>query len=369
MSRKPIRPAIKASRAASFAALKTAPASPPSASTSPARRSAGKRPSSAGAKSSRPTCVEVEPLDRQRPALGPVERVADRLAHVRGPEVGEDRAVGELDERVDDRLGVEDDRDLVGPHVEERPRLDDLERLVEHRRAVDRDALAHVPVRVRPRLLRGRRRHARQRPLAERAAGGGEDQPVEVAPRRVAEELEEGAVLAVDRAAAACRCSAQVRRSSAPAQTRLSLLASARTPPWRASSSPGARPAAPTIADIPQSTGSAAAAHSASGPASARTPLPASASAERRAPAGVGRHRDPRAEPPRLLGEQRDVGAAGQRHDLVALAAALRLDERHRVLPDRPGRSEDGDPPPHRQDPIDADAEGVADARRTRRRP
>ena len=49
----------------------------------------------------------------------------------------------------------------------------------------------------------------------------------------------------------------------------------------------------------------------------------------------------------------RDVAAAGQRHHLVALGPALPLDERHGVLPDRAGRAEDADPPPHAaQDPI-----------------
>ena len=58
----------------------------------------------------------------------------------------------------------------------------------------------------------------------------------------------------------------------------LSLLASASTPPCSASRSPGASPAAPTIADIAQSTGSEAAASSASGPAAAAMPLGFSAS-------------------------------------------------------------------------------------------
>ena len=71
---------------------------------------------------------------------------------------------------------------------------------------------------------------------------------------------------------------AQVRVTRSPAQTMLSLLASASTPPCWASLSPGASPAAPTIADIAQSTGSDAAASSASGPAAAAMPLPRSAS-------------------------------------------------------------------------------------------
>ncbi len=66
--------------------------------------------------------------------------------------------------------------------------------------------------------------------------------------------------------------------SSGPALTRLSLLASARVAPCSSAFSPGASPAAPTMADITQSAGRAAASRSAAGPAAASTPLPASAS-------------------------------------------------------------------------------------------
>ncbi len=65
---------------------------------------------------------------------------------------------------------------------------------------------------------------------------------------------------------------------SGPAQTRLSLLASASVVPCSSALRPGASPAAPTIPDMIQSAGRAAASRSAAGPAAASTPEPASAS-------------------------------------------------------------------------------------------
>ncbi len=67
-------------------------------------------------------------------------------------------------------------------------------------------------------------------------------------------------------------------RRSGPAVTRLSLLASASVRPCWSAFSPGARPAAPTMADIAQSAGRAAASITASGPAATAMPEPSSAS-------------------------------------------------------------------------------------------
>jgi hypothetical protein len=68
------------------------------------------------------------------------------------------------------------------------------------------------------------------------------------------------------------------RSIRSPAQTRHSLLASATAAPRRTAASVGPSPAAPTIAAITQSAGRSAASISASSPAAASIPLPASAS-------------------------------------------------------------------------------------------
>ena len=55
--------------------------------------------------------------------------------------------------RVDDALRMDHDADLLGREVEQPARLDHLERLVHHRRRVDRDLAAHHPVRMRAGLV------------------------------------------------------------------------------------------------------------------------------------------------------------------------------------------------------------------------
>ena len=62
-----------------------------------------------------------------------------------------------------------------------------------------------------------------------------------------------------------------------PAQTRVSLLASATTAPRRTAASVASRPAAPTMADITQSAGRAPASATAVAPAATSTPVPLSA--------------------------------------------------------------------------------------------
>ncbi len=70
-------------------------------------------------------------------------------------ELGHDRAVDELDHRVDELLRVDDDVDAVEGDVEEQVRLDDLEALVDQRRGVGGDDPAHREVGVGERLLGG----------------------------------------------------------------------------------------------------------------------------------------------------------------------------------------------------------------------
>ena len=99
--------------------------------------------------------AELERRDRRRGALGVGERVGDRDAHVRVPEVRDRGAVAEPDHPVDDRRRVDDHLDAVVRDGEEEVRLDHLEALVGERRGVDRDLRSHRPRRVRERLLGG----------------------------------------------------------------------------------------------------------------------------------------------------------------------------------------------------------------------
>ena len=154
MPRNRSRPPRNACTATSLAAFSVHGAVPPARAASRARRRQRER-------------LLVDRLERQRPrrstrssgahrdvdALGVVQRVGDRHAHVRVAEVRERRAVAQLDQAVDDRLRVDDDVDLLVRRAEQVVGLDQLEPLVHQRRRVDRDLAAHRPGRVGERLL------------------------------------------------------------------------------------------------------------------------------------------------------------------------------------------------------------------------
>ena len=110
------------------------------------RRPAGRTPRSW-------PCVQSHGAAPRRDAVRPAQAERDRQPHVRRAGLGERRAVDELDHRVDHRLRVDDDLDPVERDVEEQVRLDDLQALVDQGGGVDRDDRAHVPGRVRQRLL------------------------------------------------------------------------------------------------------------------------------------------------------------------------------------------------------------------------
>mmetsp|Transcript_2784 Transcript_2784/g.5029 ORF Transcript_2784/g.5029 Transcript_2784/m.5029 type:complete len:259 (+) Transcript_2784:74-850(+) len=107
----------------------------------------------------------IGPGERERRQFGQVQRpvrhpetvrprhgVHDGQAHVGPSQLGQARRVLRLDHGVDDRLGVDDDVDVVVGGAEEVVRLDDLQPLVHHGGAVQRNLGPHVPIRMRRRL-------------------------------------------------------------------------------------------------------------------------------------------------------------------------------------------------------------------------
>ncbi len=156
MSRKPIRPARKAPTATSLAAFSTVGAVPParraSASEAAAPENAHRIRRLEGQPRDR---AEVEARGRGADPLRPAQGVGDRDAHVRPAELGEHRAVAEGDQAVHDRFRMDQDLDLVRVQAEQVMGLDQLEALVHHGRAIDRDLGAHGPVGMGDRLARG----------------------------------------------------------------------------------------------------------------------------------------------------------------------------------------------------------------------
>ena len=130
--------------------------------------------------------------------VGPAPGRARSAAACPAASLRDRRAVDELDHRVDDRLRVHHDVDAVEGHVEQQVRLDDLEALVDQGRRVGRDQRAHVPGRVRQRLLGRHVASSVAAPAAERPSAGGEHQPLDLAAAPAAQALGQRRVLGVD---------------------------------------------------------------------------------------------------------------------------------------------------------------------------
>ena len=111
----------------------------------------------------------------------------------------EQGSVAEADERMHDRGRLDRHLYPVVWHAEQIVRLDHLEPLVRERRGVHGDLRAHAPGRMRERLLGRDVLELGARAAAERAAGTGEDERVDLLRLAPLEALEERRVLAVDR--------------------------------------------------------------------------------------------------------------------------------------------------------------------------
>mmetsp|Transcript_1180 Transcript_1180/g.4669 ORF Transcript_1180/g.4669 Transcript_1180/m.4669 type:complete len:477 (-) Transcript_1180:87-1517(-) len=137
-------------------------------------------------------------------ALRPGHGVQDGQAHVRPSELREHGRVRGFHHAVDDALRVNHHVDVIVRSAVQVVRLDHLQRLVHEGRRVARDLRAHVPVRVRRGLLLQKRgvllgtaEHLLVRDVAERAAGGGEDDSAKRVLGQALDALENSGVLRV----------------------------------------------------------------------------------------------------------------------------------------------------------------------------
>src|SRR5688572_787818 len=98
------------------------------------------------------------------------ERVEHWKLHRRGPELRKDASIDEFNERMDDALRMDHHLDPVVRNTEQEMRLDDLERLVGERRAVDGDLSSHSPRRMTEGVIDRGPLQTLARPVAKRAA-------------------------------------------------------------------------------------------------------------------------------------------------------------------------------------------------------
>ena len=108
------------------------------------------------------TTARAEKIQRRiriRKPLWITQCQTDRNPHIRHAHLTDHRIVRKLHRRVQNALRVHQHLDLICRHIEQPPRLDDLQTFVHHGRRIDRDLRAHVPVRMAQRL---RQRHMRK---------------------------------------------------------------------------------------------------------------------------------------------------------------------------------------------------------------
>ena len=272
-------------------------------------------------------------------ALGVVQRVGDRHAHVRVAEVGERGAVVQVHDGVDDRLRVHHHADALVGHAEEVMGLDQLEPLVHQRRRVDGDLAAHLPGRVGERLLAGHPLELLRAPAAEGPAAGREDEALDAPGALGADQLVEGRMLGVDRNHPRARGFGQ-RGDELTADHEALLVGEGQVDPLaegRDRRPESGRPdervedevAVRARDQLDEALGPGE--HPASGPALGGV----------RGGRGIGKRDPAHAMACRLLEQQLEARVGAESHDLELRAA---LDHLERLRPDRAGAADDDDP-------------------------
>ncbi len=113
--------------------------------------------------------------------------------------MGEQGSVDQADQRVHERLRMDDHFDALVRQVEQMMGFDDLEPFVHEGGGVDRDLLPHGPGGMGQGLLPGDRGQVRRRPAPEGSAGRSDHQRVDRPSAGSRHQLEERRVLGIDR--------------------------------------------------------------------------------------------------------------------------------------------------------------------------
>src|SRR6185295_10626931 len=126
------------------------------------------------------------------------ERIENRQFHGGDAHLCQHAAIDELDERVNDALWMDHHVDPIVRKSEQKMGLDDFERLVGERCAVDGDLASHSPRRVSQRVLDRRRRQPLDTPVAKRTARSSQHNTPNLRGRMTGDALQDRAVLTVD---------------------------------------------------------------------------------------------------------------------------------------------------------------------------
>ena len=143
--------------------------------------------------------LEVEVVERHPPPLRVGQRVLNRQHHIGLAEVSQQRSIGKLNQRMHDRLAVDDHLYLVDRYAKQPSSLDDFKALVHQGCRIHADLGTHFPSGVIDGLLWGDAAHLLATPPKERPPRGREDDPLQAVAVFALETLPNGIRLAVQR--------------------------------------------------------------------------------------------------------------------------------------------------------------------------
>src|SRR6266404_5829540 len=146
-----------------------------------------------------PDFGKISRRHRIRQSPRPRERVLDRVTHVRRAQLRQNRPIRELHHRMHDALRVDDHIHTIYVDIEQPPRLDHLQPLVEQGGRIDGDLLSHVPTWMLQRLRHSDLRELLAWRLPKRPARCRENQALHVPRFTAFKALENCAVFAVHR--------------------------------------------------------------------------------------------------------------------------------------------------------------------------
>mmetsp|Transcript_13547 Transcript_13547/g.21621 ORF Transcript_13547/g.21621 Transcript_13547/m.21621 type:complete len:229 (+) Transcript_13547:647-1333(+) len=121
---------------------------------------------------------KIQTFHRQRLTLWPMQRKSNGMPHIRWPHMRHQRAIVESHQRMHQRFRVHQHFNLLMRTAKKFFGFNNLQRLIEHRGTVHGDPLSHIPIGMATGLLRRSPCHIFKRPIAERAATRGDNDPL-----------------------------------------------------------------------------------------------------------------------------------------------------------------------------------------------
>ena len=138
-----------------------------------------------------------------------MQRIADGVAHIGRADMRHQGTIAKPNQRMHHRFRVHQHLDLLRRYTKKLFCFNNLERLIKHRCAIDRNALPHGPIGVRRGLRHADMGQFLQRRIAKGAARCGDDDPLDLRHIFAHQRLKNGGMFAINGQNA---CSVLLRR-------------------------------------------------------------------------------------------------------------------------------------------------------------